>query len=152
KFKLKDSLPSEIKLIIADEFSTIGNDLMDDLESFGVPLLLVGDPGQLPPVKSQENKYINKSDFTLTEPMRQALENPIIYIATKIRNNERVDLGSYGDSAIVMTKDDIDLEHVEWADQILANTNKTVGMFNNLVRRDIYGIDSPLPFVGEKIL
>lgn len=81
KFEKKAFLPPHIKLLIIDEFSTVGHDLMEDLDSFNVPKILVGDPGQLPPVKSKANKYIDKYDIMLTEPMRQALDNPIIYIA-----------------------------------------------------------------------
>lgn len=152
KFVLKDSLDSDIKLIIVDEFSTVGNDLMTDLEEFGIPILLVGDRGQLPPVKSQANKYLDLSDVNLTETMRQALDNPIIYIATRIRNGLRVDFGNYDDIVHVITKDEMNLDHIQWADQILANTNKVVDLFNNTVRRDVYQLDSPFPYEGEKLL
>ena len=152
KFELKEDLGAGIKLIIVDEFSTVGNKLMEDLEEFNIPIMLVGDPGQLPPVKSKENKYINKSDIVLTEVMRQALDNPIIYIATQIRKGERVEFGNYDDKVMVLSKDDLDLEHIAWADQILANRNATVDQFNNLVRDEIYQLDTPFPHVGEKLL
>ena len=45
KFELKEDLGAGIKLIIVDEFSTVGNKLMEDLEEFNIPIMLVGDPG-----------------------------------------------------------------------------------------------------------
>ena len=45
-----DAPAAKAKLIIIDECSMVDADLGRDLMSFGVPLLVLGDPAQLPPV------------------------------------------------------------------------------------------------------
>lgn len=45
KFTLKDHLDESIKLIVIDEFSMVGGKILDDLLSFKVPILALGDPG-----------------------------------------------------------------------------------------------------------
>jgi len=69
--------------LILDEASMVGSRIMEDLLSFGVPILAVGDPGQLPPV--QDTSVIEKTDVTLTKIHRQAEGNPIIRLANAIR-------------------------------------------------------------------
>jgi exodeoxyribonuclease-5 len=39
-----------IKLIVCDEASMVGAEVAEDMMSFEVPILAMGDPGQLPPV------------------------------------------------------------------------------------------------------
>src|SRR6187401_2697208 len=51
-FELWDDAPvSKAKLIVIDECSMVDAELGRDLMSFGIPLLVLGDPAQLPPVQ-----------------------------------------------------------------------------------------------------
>ena len=50
-FELWDEAPaSKARLIVIDECSMVDAELARDLMSFGVPLLVLGDPAQLPPI------------------------------------------------------------------------------------------------------
>lgn len=72
----------EVDFIIVDEASMIGRDMADDLESYGKPIIYVGDPFQLPPVDDTE---WFEPDFTLTNIHRTDRAD-IIDLATKIRS------------------------------------------------------------------
>ena len=51
-FDLWDDAPaSKAKLIVIDECSMVDAELGRDLMSFGVPVLVLGDPAQLPPIQ-----------------------------------------------------------------------------------------------------
>lgn len=83
--------PFQADLIVVDESSMVNNSLVDDLLSFGVPILTFGDKFQLPPVLEEQallNKFMNKTDFLLDEVHRQALDSEIIQAATMIRKQE----------------------------------------------------------------
>ncbi len=49
-FELKERLDWEYKLIVIDEASMVNDDLRDDILSFGVPVIFIGDMHQLPPI------------------------------------------------------------------------------------------------------
>ena len=50
-FELWNEAPaSKARLIVIDECSMVDAELARDLMSFGVPLLVLGDPAQLPPI------------------------------------------------------------------------------------------------------
>ena len=107
------------KLVVVDECSMVDEKLGRDLLSFGTPVLVLGDPGQLPPV-SRRRRLLHRAepDVMLTEIHRQARDNPIIALAQTVREGGRPDYGRYGDSRVI-GRDDIDAEQVLAADQVL---------------------------------
>jgi len=68
--------------IIIDEASMVGRKLLDDLLSYDVPILAVGDHGQLHPV--QDESVISEPDVRLEKIHRQAADNPIIRLSERI--------------------------------------------------------------------
>src|SRR5215468_4518805 len=67
-FELWDDAPaSKAKLIIIDECSMVDAELGRDLKSFGVPLLVLGDPAQLPPIQGGGFFTDAEPDAMLTE-------------------------------------------------------------------------------------
>ncbi|MBK8246331.1 MAG: hypothetical protein IPK85_02825 [Gemmatimonadetes bacterium] len=72
----------------------VNEKMAKDLIAKGVPILAVGDPGQLPPVEGKPG--FGEPTYVLTEIMRQAAENPIIQLAHAVRNGESLRPGKYG--------------------------------------------------------
>lgn len=83
-FVKKIQLPGQPKLIIVDEASMLSTDLYNDLKSYGIKLLFVGDPGQLEPVGDNPN-LMSQPDFVLSKIHRQAEASPIITLASNVR-------------------------------------------------------------------
>src|SRR5271170_373695 len=70
-----------IDLVVVDEASMVTEKIWADLTSHGVPILAVGDHGQLPPIRSDFD-LMRKPDIRLEKILRQAADNPIIKMAT----------------------------------------------------------------------
>jgi exodeoxyribonuclease-5 len=142
------------KLIVIDECSMVGSDIGRDLLSFKKPVLVIGDPAQLPPVKSTGFFTTRRPDVFLTEIHRQAHDNPIIALATEVREGNALKYGTYGDSEI-LSYDDEDAEtrsrRVRAADMLLVGLRKTRALYNDRMRA-IAGHEGELPHVGEKII
>lgn len=145
-----DSELSTAKLLIVDECSMVGDDLAKDLLSFGVKILVLGDPFQLPPVKGT-GYFINAApDVMLTDIHRQAADNPIIRMSIDIREGRKLQYGYYGDSSIIRRSDlsnDVTLN----ADQVIVGKNDTRRLYNQRIRR-LLGIDSPIPVTSDRII
>ncbi len=60
-----------------------------DLLSFGKPVLVLGDPAQLPPVRGGGFFTEADPDVMLTEVHRQAADNPIIQMSMLVREGGR---------------------------------------------------------------
>jgi exodeoxyribonuclease-5 len=76
-------------LLLIDEASFVPNEMADLILQTGKPYLLIGDPYQLPPPTGGGAMIAGqKPDFLLTEIHRQAQDNPVLRLATKIRSGK----------------------------------------------------------------
>lgn len=157
-FRLNRSSPvSTAKLVIIDEVSMVGDELAEDLLSYGTKILVLGDPFQLPPVQG-EGYFINhEPDVMLTEIHRQAKENPIIRMSMDIRAGRQLARGQHGNSR-VMSLNQLDsdtvTDYIIETDQVLCGTNNTRISFNNKIR-DLHGLSAKnqiYPVVGDKLI
>lgn len=151
KFTLKNTLGPHIKLIVVDEGSMVGKNIALDLESFGVPILVLGDLQQLPPVYGGQH-YLKNPDFVLTQIMRQAEGNPIIYLSNLASKGKTIECGKYGDKCFVIPKSLITDNMLTKSSVVLCGRNKTREKFNKMIREDIYKIRRDVPVIGEKLI
>ncbi len=145
-----DSMAKEAELIIIDECSMVNRKIGEDLLSFGVKVLVLGDPAQLPPIK--DTGYFTENirpDVMLDEIHRQAAENPIIKLATLARTKQEIPLGNYGSSLVCERRPNMD--ELLWADQVLCGRNTTRHNINKFIRKNLC-ISDPLPIAGEKVI
>lgn len=150
----RDAPASKADLIIIDECSMVDEELGRDLLSFGKPVLVLGDPAQLPPVKGGGYFTEAEPDFMLTEIHRQAQGNPIIRLSMQIREG-RPQTGSDdfgGDhSCRIIRRDEVTSEDILGADQVLVGTNRTRKRFNDRIR-ELKGHTDPYPEAMEKLV
>lgn len=93
-WRRKDELPFD--LLVIDEASMLTREIWQDVRRFGIPILAVGDHGQLPPI-GESFDLMAEPDLVLTEIHRQAAESPIIQVATLARERGVIPIGNYGD-------------------------------------------------------
>lgn len=135
-------------LLIVDEVSMVDRNLAADLLAFGVPIIALGDPAQLPPVGS--GGYFTKggesvADAMLTDVRRQAEGGDIISLATEVRNSR---LLPKGNDQVVRQ---ISRGEALAVDQILVGKNAT-RWNKNLKMRKLLGRDGDVLAKGEKII
>jgi exodeoxyribonuclease-5 len=141
---------ASIKLFIIDECSMVDEELGKDLLSFKIPVLVLGDPGQLPPVSGGGYFTNGEPDVMLDEIHRQAHDNPIIRVATDVRMGRRLQIGEYGAVSII-NRDDVTAELVMAASQVLVGVNRTRRNYNMRLRQ-LAGISSDLPQKGDRLV
>lgn len=146
----EESDAREAALIVVDECSMVDERVGNDLLSFGVKVLVLGDPAQLPPVRGEGFFITDTPDFLLTDIHRQAAGSPIIHLATQIREGERPDLGTYGKSRVIPIRD-LTREMAENASQILVGRNVTRHAYNKRMR-SLAGYSSLDPAKGDKLV
>lgn len=150
-FTLWDEAPaSRADLIIVDECSMVDEELGRDLLSFGTPLLVLGDPAQLPPVSGGGFFTDAEPDVMLTEVHRQAADNPIIRLSMDVRAGRPLEPGTYDDTQVVL-KSDLDPERVYGTDQVLVGRNATRRAYNQRLR-ELRGFTDPMPVSGDKLV
>lgn len=80
------------EIVIIDEASMVSagdyERLSRECQEHDIPLLLFGDPGQLPPVREEFSSALAGPGITMETIVRQALGDPIIEIANRARHGE----------------------------------------------------------------
>ena len=139
-------------LAVVDEGSMVGQSVGKDICSFGRRVLALGDAFQLPPVRDTPFFTGVAPDVLLTDVERQARDNPVLHLATKIRNGETLRVGKYGDSEVITKKQLRDrVELVMGSDQILVGRNATRRAVNKRVRA-LKGFYGDMPVKGDKVV
>lgn len=155
-WKRKEEL--EANLIIIDEASMIDERIWRDLLSYQVPILAVGDHGQLPPISGRFN-LMQEPDLRLETIFRQAANNPIIRLSVMAREKGEIPLGHFGQHVLKISKRDS--ENQELVEEYLQNFNSetlvlcaynhTRVRLNNYLRQ-LLGFESPEPQIGDRVI
>jgi len=152
KFRLNpDSTIVNTKLIIVDESSMVGKEVAEDLKSFDIPILAIGDPGQLQPVGDVPGLCIGRPDALLTEIHRQAQDNPIILYSHLVRTGQTMPYGDYGALKIIRPSEDHYTCAPDRDAQIIVGMNRTRWEITSVLRR-MAGFESSAPQQGEPLI
>lgn len=159
-WRIRDNLDRPYKLIVIDEASMTSDDMLEDIQKFQIPVLAVGDHGQLPPVNGL-GSLMEFPDIRLEQIHRQAEGNPIIQLSRKIRETGRFDHRMHNGSSIVFDRianvqKHIDARYIGASPErlfelgMVCGTNRRRVSLNLAVRKAI-GRQGP-PIIGEQVI
>jgi exodeoxyribonuclease-5 len=148
----EQSLVRDAKLIVLDEVSMVGGEMAQDLLAFGKPILVLGDPGQLPPIKSDGAFTDAVPDVMLTEIHRQAGESAIIRLATMAREGKPIPHGEHDAFVWKMRRTDASPRQLLNGGQVICGRNAT-RLHLNTAMKHAAGFDNVHPAgKAEKII
>lgn len=148
----REILDRDYGLIVIDEASMVPTHIVEDILRHGVPILAVGDHGQLPPVMG-DGSLMQNPDLRLEKIHRQAEGNPIIQLSRVLREEGRFDR-SLADGHRVQFGRRNDFTHVTDTSldtAILCWRNKTRVYVNRTIRLR-RGLKGAHPRAGEPII
>lgn len=137
----------DLDLLIVDEASMVSTQIHDDLMSFGVPVLYVGDHGQLEPI-GPNPRLMAEPRLRLETIHRQAEGSPILQFAHDVRQHRRPQ--TRGDAARVVRTRSVPGDAASY-DVVIVGKNTTRVAVNSMIRRKL-GFAGDLPSPGERIV
>lgn len=134
-------------LIVLDEASMMNQQLFQDLLSFGIPIVAVGDHGQLPPVTGTFN-LMESPQLRLETIHRQVADHPIIKVATMARRYGVIPVGDHGDGVRKVLGSSVlsGMDLSSW--MVLCGRNTTRVRMNQAIRKQT----DARPMVGDKVV
>jgi exodeoxyribonuclease-5 len=141
-------------LVVLDEASMMPEKLWRDLTAHGVPVLAVGDHGQLPPVGDQFS-LMASPHIRLEQIHRQAEDSPVIRLSMMARQGGYIPPGDYGGGVTRIRHGDLmdgrrfDLD-VSNGDMVLCGRNRTRNLLNNMMRAQHGRTGPPVP--GDAVI
>jgi exodeoxyribonuclease-5 len=142
----------EYSMICVDEASMVNKTQREELESFGLPVLYIGDSFQLPPISQfpEDLTFLSEPEYQLTEVKRNT--GPIIDLSMKIRNFERLQFGKFGEGVFIINESKLTERMLLSSDQILVGRNTSRRAYNDEIRT-LKGYDiNNMPAIGEPLL
>jgi exodeoxyribonuclease-5 len=121
----EQSLVRDASLIVLDEVSMVGGEMASDLLAFGKPILVLGDPGQLPPIRGEGAFTDATPDVMLTEIHRQAGESAIIRLATMAREGSPIPYGEHDAFVWKMRRTEVEPRQLLKGGQVICGRNAT---------------------------
>ncbi|NIO04061.1 MAG: ATP-binding domain-containing protein, partial [Proteobacteria bacterium] len=154
-WKKRSELP--YGMIILDEASMVSSDLWRDLRSYDIPIIAVGDHGQLPPIGDRFS-LVHRPDLILNEIHRQALDSAIIRLSVEVRSRGEIPFGTFGGDVYKMRQSSSDFndlfESLDFSQQTmvtLCGMNWTRVQLNRQIRKKL-GYYGQIPCEGERII
>lgn len=158
-WKRKDDITCD--LVIVDEASMVNQKIWDDLLSYNVPIIAVGDHGQLPPIRGHFN-LMEDPDLRLKKIHRQAKNNPIIEVSIAARTTGQIPIGCTRSKSGMVTKilqsdSESQTEIGEWLSNynhdtlVLCGYNTTRLKINKFIRESL-GFETPIPEVNDRVI
>lgn len=151
RFVPKRITPYDIELFVIDEGMMVPKPLRDIIEGYGIKCIVAGDVDQLPPVKYEPGYFTTGKIHYLTEIFRQKKNSGIIYLSQRLKRGMSIHQGFYGDCTVIYD-DEVTTPMMVNADVVICAKNDTRQMLTNMMRYDIFGIDSMLPLHGERLV
>ena len=149
-FKLKSYINPSISLFFIDEAWMVPESMVKDILSFNIKVIAAGDSHQLPPINSKPGFLMSNKVHYLTQLMRQAESDPIVYLSQRAIHGLPIHNGLYG-NVLVINDTDFVPEMISFADCVLCGTNATRDTMNNYIRY-LAGYNGILPNPGERVI
>ncbi|MBU0576691.1 ATP-dependent RecD-like DNA helicase [Patescibacteria group bacterium] len=134
-------------------------DIWQDLLSFNIPIIAIGDHGQLPPIEGKFS-LMEKPNIKLEIIHRQAADNPIIKLSIQARKTGKIPIGKFGPHIEKLDQQEIDTQEKvqqllkEQSNQtmILTGYNHTRVKINDFIRQHKFFEPTPEPMVGDRVI
>lgn len=145
-------------LLIIDEASMLSDYILEDLKTYGIPILAIGDHNQIPPVSKSQNNIIQNPDITLTKIHRQCENSPIIKLSKFVRENGYIPNNTIFDKNVFK---------IDWRSNQCKNIWNNINFdsstvclcaFNNSrvylnhIIRERFGYENDYPYPNERII
>jgi len=148
----EQSLLRDADLLVLDEVSMVGPEMALDLLAFGKPILVLGDPGQLAPIKGEGAFTRDTPDVMLTEIHRQAAESAVVRLATMARQSDPIPYGEHDAYVWKMRRTEVGPEQLLNGGQVICGRNDTRRLLNRAMKQAA-GFSETYPSGrGEKII
>jgi exodeoxyribonuclease-5 len=144
-------------LIVVDEASMLSKDIWEDMLSFDVPILAVGDHGQLPPIRGTFNLMSNPQ-LKLEEIYRQEKDNEIIKVSEIARKSGEIPFEEYSRYVKKISKIDPNTQDIlrdifesfDNSTMVLCGYNRSRIKLNQDIRS--LHFDKSIPQTGDRVI
>ena len=149
KKEVRKKIDKKYKLIVVLDSILMNCSTINDLASFGIPIILVKDPMLLPAPDTYT--FLRDSNIELHEVHDDHMKNPIVYFAHKVLNGERMIPGNY-DNVSIVPKKQMNWYNLRSSDMNLTISEGLKDEINQLYRHHILKRKDIINIQNERVM
>ena len=149
KKDVRKKIDERYRLMVMFDSSLLNRTTVEDLCSFGVPIILMRDPILLP--SPDTYTYLRDPNIEIRELNPQLLRNPVTYFANKALRGEKLEFGSY-DTVSIVPKKQLNLYNLKSSDMVLTLSDDMMKTMNSVYREKVMKLKTTTNVVGERII
>ncbi|MCM1215403.1 MAG: hypothetical protein NC548_12895 [Lachnospiraceae bacterium] len=149
KKSVRKKVDPRYKLIVVFDSILMTKNMIEDLSSFGLPVILLRDPMLLPAPDTYT--FTREPNIVLREPHVDYLKNPIIYFAHKVLTGGKISPGNY-DNVSVIPRKQMNLYNLKSSDMTITVSGEIRDQINMIYREKILRQRGITNIPGEKVI
>lgn len=149
KKNVRKKIDPRYKLMVVFDSVLLNEQTLQDLASFGLPIILIRDPMLLPAPDTYT--FLRNPNILLRELHPDFSSNPIVYFAHKILMGERIVPGNY-DTVSVVPRKNMNLYNLKSSDMVITTSNELRDEINMIYRNRILKRHDNVNIVGERLI
>jgi hypothetical protein len=149
KKKRKSKINPRYKLMVVFDSTLLDLQTIQDLASFGLPVILIRDPMLLPAPNTFT--FLRDANIELNEVNPEYIKNPIVYFAHKIINGETLKYGNY-DNVSIVPRRQMNLYNLKVSDMNITVSEELRHAINNIYRNRVMHRKDIVNVVGERVI
>lgn len=149
KKEVKKKINKRYKLIVVFDSVLLNQKTLDDLCTFGLPIILIRDPMLIPAPDSYTFFY--DPNVVLVEPHPNYIRNPIVYFSHKVIAGEKFILGGY-DNVTIIQKKQMNLYNLKSSDMNITLSDNIRNNINKIYREKIMKRKDTVNTLNERMI
>lgn len=149
KKSVRKKIDERYKLIVVFDSSLMSIETINNLSSFGLPIILIRDRYLIPSPDS--HIYTREPNIELNELNPDLLRNPIVYFANKVLRGEKITLGNY-DTVSVVPRRQLNLYNLKSSEMIITISDELSDDMNKVYREKVMKLKNTINVVGERVI
>lgn len=148
KKEVKKKIDSRYKIMVVFDASLLNENMLEDLMSFGVPIILMTDPMLIPAPDSYT--FLRKPNILLRQLNPDLMKSPITYFANKALVGDKINYGNY-DTVSVVPRKQLNLYNLKAVDMVITLSEETANNINKTYREKVMKLKANND-VGERMI
>ncbi len=149
KKDVRKKIDPKYRIIIVFDSVLMNHKTLNDLCSFGLPIILLRDPKLIPAPDTYT--FLREPNIMLNQLHSVLLRNPITYFANKVLRGEKLAYGSY-DTVSIIAKKQLNLYNLKSPEMVITLSDEMMDSVNKVYRNKVIRSKDGTNCIGERLI
>ena len=149
KRSVRKHIDPRYRLIVVFDSLLLNHRTVDDLTSFGLPIILIRDPMKIPAPDTYT--FLRDPNIELYDLHPDLIKSPMVYFANKVLRGEKMEYGNY-DCVSIVPRKQMNLYNLKSADMVLTMSSEISDKINMIYRQRVKKFQTPQNWIGERLI